>query len=137
MPTATLTPELFWMVLTVLMTGLMWVPYILNRLREQGAGKALWDPHGNTVSEVAWAQRMMHAHQNAVENLVIFTPLVLALHSLGISNANTATACAVYFFARATHYLVFSFGVPMLRIPAFAIGVGAQLTLVLVLLGLR
>ncbi len=131
----TLTPELFWLTLTVLMTGLMWVPYILNRLREQGVGKALWDPRGNTATRVAWAERMMQAHHNAVENLVIFAPLVLALHGLGVSNTLTATTCAVYFFARATHYLVFSFGVPVLRIPAFAVGVGAQLTLALVLLG--
>ena len=29
-----LTPELYWLVLTILMTGLFWVPYILQRILE-------------------------------------------------------------------------------------------------------
>lgn len=135
MPTTMLTPELFWMTMTVLMTGLMWVPYIFNRLLERGFGTALWDPEGTTDTTARWAGRMMRAHQNAVENLVIFTPLVLGLHAAGISNAVTATACMIYFFARAAHYLVFTFGVPLLRVVTFAMGVTAQLMLALALLG--
>ena len=27
-----MTRELFWLTLTVILTGLMWVPYVLNRL---------------------------------------------------------------------------------------------------------
>ena len=135
MPTTLLTTELFWMTTTVPMTGLMWVPYILNRLLERGVGTALWDPEGTTETTARWAARMMRAHQNAVENLVIFTPLVLGLHAAGISNAITATACMVYFFARAARYLVFTFGVPLLRVVTFAVGVAAQVTLALALLG--
>ena len=78
---------------------------------------------------------MMRAHLNAVENLVIFAPLVLMLASTEISTPLTAGACRVYFFARAAHYLIFTFGIPMLRIPAFAVGVTAQLILACVLLG--
>ena len=135
MPTTALTTELFWMTLTVLLTGLMWLPYIVNRLAEQGFGNALWDPQGVTATKVHWADRMMRAHQNAVENLVIFAPLVLALHAAGISTTTTASACMAYFFARAAHYLVFTFAVPVLRPLAFAVGVAAQLTLAFALLG--
>jgi uncharacterized MAPEG superfamily protein len=77
----------------------------------------------------------MRAHQNAVENLVIFTHLVLGLHAAGISNAVTATACMVDVFARAAHYLVFTLGVPLLRVVTFAVGVTAQVTLALALFG--
>lgn len=135
MPITTLTSELFWMTTSVLLTGLMWAPYILNRLLERGFGAALWDPEGTTDTSTRWAGRMMRAHQNAVENLVIFTPLVLGLHAAGISSATTATACMVYFFARAAHYLVFTFGVPLLQVVTFAVGVAAQGTLALALLG--
>ncbi|HHH44004.1 MAG TPA: MAPEG family protein [Gammaproteobacteria bacterium] len=131
-----LSPELYWLTLTVLMTGLMWVPYILNRLAEQGPLVALRDPEGETATRVPWAERMMRAHQNAVENLVIFAPLVLALQLAGISSPVTITASLVYFFARLTHYVVFSLGVPVVRILAFATGVVAQVTLALALLGL-
>lgn len=136
MQTNTLSPELYWLTLTVLMTGLMWVPYILNRLMEQGPLAALWDPQGETATRVCWAERMMRAHQNAVENLVIFAPLVLTLQFAGITTPVTVTACMVYFFARLTHYVVFTLGVPVVRILAFATGVVAQLTLALALLGL-
>jgi uncharacterized MAPEG superfamily protein len=130
-----LSPELYWLTLTTLMTGLMWVPYILNRLAEKGPWNAINDPHGDTSTRIAWADRMMRAHKNAVENLVVFAPLVLALQVAGIGSTATATACMVYFFARLAHYLVYSLGIPVIRTLAFAIGVAAQVTLALTLLG--
>ncbi|MEZ5542096.1 MAG: MAPEG family protein [Pseudomonadota bacterium] len=136
MQTHPLAPELYWLTLTTLMTGLMWLPYILNRLAEQGPLTALWDPQGETATRVRWADRMMRAHLNAVENLVIFAPLVLALQVAGISSRATVVACMVYFLARLGHYIVFTLGLPVLRVLTFATGVAAQVTLALALLGL-
>ena len=76
----------------------------------------------------------MRAHANAVENLVIFAPLVLALQVFGISTATTATACIVYFFARAAHIVFYTFGVPLLRTVVFIVGVACQIALALTLL---
>lgn len=136
MPTETLTTELYWLTLTVLMTGLMWLPYIINRMTEQGIAFAIWDPQGETKTAVLWADRMARAHQNAVENLVIFAPLVLTLQLSQSNNELTALACMVYFFARLTHYLVFSFGIPMLRVITFMVSVAAQLILAFSVLGI-
>jgi len=130
-----LTPELYWLVLTILMTGLFWIPYILQRILENGFFTALWSPQGLTHTDAPWAQRMMRAHQNAVENLVIFAPLVLALHSTGASTPVTATACMVYFVARAAHFLIYSFAIPVFRTVAFIAGFAAQMVLALTLLG--
>lgn len=130
-----LSEEFFWLAMTLLITALFWVPYILNRLREQGVGRALWDPQGHTAAQALWAQRMMKAHENAVENLVIFAPLVLMLQIQGVSNELTGMACMVYFFARATHYVVFTLGVPLLRVLTFSVGVGAQMVLLATLCG--
>lgn len=135
MATETLTTELYWLTITVLMTGLMWVPYIINRIIEQGMGFAIWDPQGETQTQFAWAERMTRAHNNAVENLIIFAPLVLALHLTSLNNELTAMACMVYFYSRLTHFLVFSFGVPVLRVLAFMVSVVAQLVLAFTLLG--
>jgi uncharacterized MAPEG superfamily protein len=133
----TLPPELYWLTLTTLMTALFWVPYIINWMLEQGVVKAVWDPddYDHSRPRAAWAVRMFQAHQNAVENLVIFAPLVLTLHALGISTDVTVAACAVYFWARAAHFLVFTFAVPLLRVLTFATAFGAQMVLGLVLLG--
>ena len=130
-----LSLEIYWLVLTALMTALFWVPYLLQRIREHGIWTALWDPHGTADVRAPWAQRMRRAHGNAVENLVVFAPLVLALQITHANSTFTATACLVYFVARTTHFVVYSLAIPILRVPAFLAGFGAQMALALALLG--
>jgi len=129
-----LNEELYWLTLTVCMTGLMWVPYIINRIVEQGIMTAIWDPQGETETKVAWANRMARAHSNAVENLVIFAPLVLAIQFTGLNDDTTALACMAYFFARLLHFISFSMGIPVARVVTFMVSVVAQLALVFTLL---
>ncbi len=64
-----MSKELYWLALTVAMTGLMWVPYILDRIMVRGTTGALANPSVNDKPQSAWAQRMMAAHANTVENL--------------------------------------------------------------------
>ena len=72
---------------------------------------------------------------NAVENLVIFAPLALAVHVAGCSSALTAYACLANFVARAAHYGIGIAGLPIpLRTVAFLTGFAAQSTLAVVLL---
>jgi uncharacterized MAPEG superfamily protein len=118
--------ELFWLTLTTAMTGLFWVPYILDRVMVRGLMGALDNPSPRAKPQSAWAQRMMAAHTNAVEGLVIFGILVLTLHTLGISGRTTAIACAVYFWARLAHFVVYTAGIPVLRTLAFTVGFLAQ-----------
>ena len=131
-----LSNELYWLVATILMTSLLWVPYILNRMHEQGIFNAIWDPQGHTETKKDWARRMMQAHENAVENLVIFAPLVILVQVTGFNSEVTASACMLYFFTRMVHYLAFTFAVPVVRVVTFLIGFGVQLILALTLLGL-
>ena len=39
-----MTRELFWLTLTVILTGLLWIPYILNRCQVRGLGGAMANP---------------------------------------------------------------------------------------------
>ena len=64
------TSELFWLTLTVILTGLMWVPYILNRCQVRGLSGAMSNPSRNDKPHADWANRLMFAHDNAVENLI-------------------------------------------------------------------
>lgn len=130
-----LSPELFWLVLTLLMTSLFWLPYIMNRMLELGILSALWDRFGLTDTNKPWAQRMMQAHDNAIENLIIFAPLVILIYITETHSAATAIACMVYFFARLIHYLAFTFAAPLLRVATFLTGFGVQVFLALTLLG--
>ena len=76
-----------------------------------------------------WASRAKRAHYNAVENLVIFCPLVLAVVLLGKQNEITAMATMIFFYARLTHYVVYLAGLSALRTLAFFAGFIVQLTL--------
>jgi len=126
-----MSKEMFWLVLTVAMTGLIWVPYILERTMVRGIMGAMANPSPNNKPQSAWAQRMMAAHSNAVENLVVFAPLVLAAQALSIATPATAFACVLYFWSRLAHLIVYTLGIPVLRTLAFVAGFVAQAILVL------
>ena len=130
-----LSPELYWLTLTALMTAALWLPYILNRIIEIGLWGALKNPEQDSHAKAAWADRMQASHVNAVENLVVFAPLAIAVHVTGVGTSTTAVAAAAYFFARLAHILIYTLGIPGLRTTAFVIGFGAQVILGFTLLG--
>jgi len=130
-----MTRELIWLTLTVALTGLLWLPYVLDRIGMRGIMGAMANPSRNDPPQSPWAQRLYFAHTNAVDNLVIFAPLVLILDNIGHSTPATVTACAVYFWARLAHAIVYGFGIPVARTLAFAVGFVCQVTLVLAVFG--
>lgn len=130
-----MTRELMWLTLTIILTGVMWIPYILDRIMTRGLMGAMANPSRNDKPQSEWAQRFYFAHSNAVENLIIFAPLVLILDSQGIDTEYTAIACAVYFWARLAHVIVYVAGIPVLRTLAFTVGFAAQAALVLAVFG--
>ena len=126
-----MTRELFWLTLTVILTGLLWVPYIINRCQVRGLSGAMANPSRNDKPHADWANRLMFAHDNAVENLIIFAPLVLILNALDYSTTATVWACAVYFWTRVAHVALYAMGVPVLRTVTFTVGFLAQAVLAL------
>jgi uncharacterized MAPEG superfamily protein len=123
-------PELYWLTLTAAMTTLLWIPYILNRAARRGFPKALHTPKMEEPSiEAEWAQRAKRAHYNAIENLVIFAPLVLTAQLAGVSNATTAMAAQAYFWARLGHYVVLTLGIAYVRTLIWTVAWAAQLVI--------
>jgi uncharacterized MAPEG superfamily protein len=124
-----------WLTFTVILTGLMWVPYILDRVMVRGLMGAMANPSRNDKPQSPWAQRLYFAHTNAVENLVLFATLVLILNAMHHSTQSTVIACAVYFWARLAHAIIYAMGVPVLRTLAFTVGFLAQVVLVIAVFG--
>lgn len=123
-----MTIELMYLTWVTILTGLMWTPYILDSMMVRG----LMDTMGYPVDPKplsSWAQRIKSAHGNAVENLVVFAPLVLVVHLTGVSGETSAMACAVYFWARVVHCVAYTCKIPLTRTPAFLVGVACQMTL--------
>src|ERR1700752_2314106 len=126
-----MTRELFWLSCTVILTGILWILYIINRCQGRALSGARETPSRNAKPMADWANRLMFAHDNAVENLVVFAPLVLILSQLDYSTKWTALACAVYFWARVAHLVVYTLGLPVFRTLAFTVGFLAQAVLAL------
>jgi uncharacterized MAPEG superfamily protein len=130
-----MTRELFWLTLTVVLTGLLWIPYTINRCQIRGLTGAMANPSRNDKPQSPWATRLMFAHDNAVENLIIFAPLVLILNAIDYSSRWTVLASAVYFWTRVVHLIVYTLGLPVFRTLAFVVGFLAQAVLALAVFG--
>lgn len=111
---------IYWLMVNLLITGLMWIPYILNRLVIQGPSAMGYSDNLPPVSQ--WAIRAQKAHSNSVENLTIFAPAVLGFIMLeGASFETIQCAMGIYMFSRITHYVCFTCKVPYLRTLSFAV----------------
>ena len=131
-----MTKELLWLTLTIILTGLMWAPYIIDRVMVRGLMGSMANPSRNDKPQSAWAQRMIAAHANSVENLVVFAPLVLTAQALNIHTASTAFACALFFWSRLIYVAVYTAGIPVVRTLVFAGGFVGQAILALAIIGM-
>jgi uncharacterized MAPEG superfamily protein len=124
-----LPTELYWMTLSVAMTAIFFVPYVVYKILETGLWNTLKTPDPVDRPKAEWPSRARRAHDNAVENLVIFCPLVIAVVFLGKQNEITAMASMIFFYARLTHNVVYIADLPAIRTLAFFAGFLVQLTL--------
>jgi uncharacterized MAPEG superfamily protein len=118
--------ELTYLAMVAVLTGLLWVPYILNEIMVRGVVDAVGYPE-NPKPLAKWAQRLKAAHYNAVENLAVFAALVLVAQAAGIHSAAIAGAAQVYFWARVVHAAAYTYAVPWVRTIAFVVGFGCQM----------
>ena len=108
------------------LTILMWVPYILSHISNNGLMPSLtYQADENSLT--GWALRAKRAHYNAVENLAPFAALVIAANLAGVTNDATVSAAIAYFLLRLAHYLTYLAGIPFARTLTFAGGWLAQL----------
>ena len=130
-----LTPDLYWLTLTALMTAVLWAPHVLFLIfKQEGIVGAFMDTKGENNMEPEWGKRSKRAHINAQQNLAVFAALVLTAHIAGVPPAKTATFAMVYFFARLVHYVVYTLGLPLIRQFSFVIGATVQVLIALTIL---
>jgi uncharacterized MAPEG superfamily protein len=72
---------------------------------------------------VGWPGRARRAHLNMIENLVLFSALVLIAAVAGKANATTAMGAMIFFWARLAYALIYLIGIPWLRTLAWLVGV--------------
>ena len=124
-----MTTELYYLALTAALTTLLWVPYIVGRVKSAGPMKAEDYKSPRTPEMPAGVIRANRVHLNALEVLPSFTALVLVAHLGMQNNWITALACTVFFWSRIAYTIVYWLGTPFIRTPIFAIGVISQLVI--------
>ena len=110
-----MTTELFYLLLTTLLTGVLWIPVVIGYVKTRGPLKPSDYVVAPTSPLPPWVNRANRAQINAVENLVTFATVVLIAKAAGISTAVMANAAAVYFYARAAHAVVHITGFSLFR----------------------
>ena len=115
-----LSTEIFYLFLTTLFCGVLWIPYVTERFLRLGI-KETCGYKDNTVNISQWAVRAKLAHFNLVENLILFGILVFILSSLDLSNEQTQIGSSIFFYSRLLHYFCYLFRVPWLRTGFFLI----------------
>lgn len=118
-------PELTYLVWTTILTALIWIPYVVDRISVRGLADTVGYPETPTPQS-PWARRMKAAHANAIENLAVFATLVLVANAAGISNGATLFAASLYFWARVIHLVAYTLALPWVRTLAFTGGFVAQ-----------
>ncbi len=98
--------ELLYLLLTAILTGILWVPVVIGYVTSRGVLTASSYKTAPTAPLPDWVNRANRAHQNAVENLAPFAAVVLIAQATGLHNALTVNCAAIYFFARLAHALV-------------------------------
>ena len=118
--------ELLYLTYTAVFTGLMFLPYVLNRIMVWG----LMDAVGYPAQEkplAPWAERLRKAHYNAIENLAVFATLLLVAYAVGVIGPSVAALSMLYFWSRVVHAVAYTFAVPWVRTLAFFGGFIAQM----------
>ena len=116
------TTELTYLALTAILTGALWIPYIVCQVMTNGflAGENYTDPSPRPVP--LWGQRANRAHINAVESFAPFAALIIVAVLMRATNEMTALWALLFFWIRVAHAIIFMAGIPFLRTLVFTAG---------------
>ncbi len=117
-----MSPELKYLALTALLTGSLWIPYIVCQVVTNGTLQTTnyVDPTPRPVP--LWGQRANRAHINAVETFAPFAALVILVQLTNKHNSMTAFWAMSYFWIRLAHAIVFIAAIPFIRTILFVLG---------------
>lgn len=105
-----MTTELFYLLLTAILTGVLWIPVVIGYVVSRGPLKPSDYKIASTAPLPHWVNRANRAHVNAVENFAQFAAVVLIAHALEVSTPVTEVSAAVYFYARTAHAVIHTTG---------------------------
>ena len=109
-----MTPDLKYLLFSVILTFVQVL--ISASLANNAVGLNTLAGNREGLGELpGMAGRAKRAHLNMVENMVLFTALVLIAAVAGKANAMTAMGAMIFFWARLGYGIVYVIGVPWMR----------------------
>ncbi len=117
-----MTLELTFLVYSILLTfALILVPATVSILANGALAQA--GSRDDLPEPSAFNKRCVRLRNNMLENMVMFTGLVLVAHVANVSTPMTVLGAQIFFFARVLHAVVYIAGWPMIRPLLWAAGV--------------
>lgn len=127
-----MTMELAYLAAATLLTLLIRVGWMLNKVQVRGLGVVVGYPkESKPLSE--WGHRLWVAHEDAIQSLVTFAVLVIIVQLSGLTGQSTAIAAAVYFWARLLHASAYLFALRWAKTIAYLSAFFSQLWLLWIL----
>ena len=117
-----MSPDLYYLLLSVILCFVQMLIAATGANTQVGL-PALAGNREDLPDIVGWPGRARRAHLNMIENLVLFSALVLIAAVAGKANATTAMGAMIFFWARLAYALIYLIGIPWLRTLAWAVSV--------------
>jgi uncharacterized MAPEG superfamily protein len=117
-----MTPDLNYLLMSVVLTFVQVLIASAAASQTVGLTTLAGNREGLPVL-TGFAGRARRAHLNMIENMVLFTALVLIVAVAGKANATTAMGATIFFWARLAHAVIYLIGVPWLRTVAWIVSV--------------
>lgn len=114
-----MTPDLTYLAYTALLSGALWIPYVIAQVMTNGflAPANYVDPTPRPVPP--WGARAHRAYLNAAETFAPFAAVVIALHLAGKASPTTGILTASFFWLRVSHAVVYLVGLAYVRTVVF------------------
>ena len=107
-------PELMWLLWAVALAFAQMLVAVSGATLQVGLPKLAGNREG-LMPCTGWAGRAQRAHHNMLENLALFTALVLVAVLANKTNATTLLGAQIFVWARVAYALVYLAGIPWLR----------------------
>lgn len=117
-----LTPDLKYLLFAVILTFVQMLIAAMGANQQVGL-PALAGNREGLPELTGWAGRAKRAHLNMIENMVLFTALVLIAQVAGKADAMTTMGAAIFFWARLVYAGIYLAGISWVRTVAWFVSV--------------
>jgi uncharacterized MAPEG superfamily protein len=115
-------PELMWLLWAVALALVQTLVAVTGAFLQVGL-PPLAGNRENFPALAGWAGRADRAYRNMLQNLVLFTALVLVAVVAGKTNSTTLLGAQLFFWARLAYAFVYLAGIPWLRTAVWGVSI--------------